>query len=332
MQLEQRAAEIKWTWADLISSYRFWALFIIFLAVMLVHSTYHSMFVIYLRFEHDMPSKSIAMIYSLKIFFTIIAIFPAWLVSRAKNYYPMYLFACFLVIGLLLLRFATGNLNLIFVAVALIGFSIGSISLLIPAYIARAVNSTEVFILSFGAITAVNMINGTYMTVIFNDMINKGFNFNSIIILLIVFVIIGTLLLLPVKKCLFNEQPKVREVQPEKPIYLDSLLTFLLFFIPFYFIFWFYKSHKDIRNFSQSATLLTPLGACLSACFVPFAMPIMLSILNDVIHESSSSDGEQGRFKTWLIIVISIVFPPIAAAMVQSEINRLASSENNNSV
>lgn len=331
MQIEQNVAEIKWTWADLVSSYRFWALFIFFMIVMSVHPAFN-MLIPYLRTSSDMPFRDVSMLYSVKIIFTIIAIFPAWLVSRAKYYYPLYLFAVLLLIGLLLLRFAAGNYNLIFVAAALLGFSVGSISLLIPAYIARAVNSSEVFILSFGTISTVNMINGSYMLAVFGAMMTEGFSFNSILVLLAILLIIGTLLLLPVKKCLFNEQPKVREIEPETPRYLDSVLTFLLFFVPFYFMFWFYKVHKDIRSFSQSATLLTPLGACLSACFVPFAMPVMLSILNDVIHQRLLSGGEKGSFKTWLIIIISIVFPPIAAAMIQSEINRLASSESNSSV
>lgn len=331
MQIEQNVAEIKWTWADLVSSYRFWALFIFFMAVMMVNASLG--FVLsYLRMNYNISNVIIGTSLSVKLLFTIIAIFPAWLASRAKYYYSLYLFAILMVIGLLLLCFAKDGNNLIFIATALLGFSIGSVSLLIPAYIARAVNSVEVFILSFGVISITNMINGVSMPFFMSNLIVQAVAFNSIIILLVIFIIIGTLFLLPVKKCLFNEQPKVREIKPETPRYLDSLLTFLLFFVPFYFMFWFYKVHKDIRNFSQSATLLTPLGACLSACFVPFAMPVMLSILNDVIHQRLLSSGEKGSFKTWLIIIISIVFPPIAAAMIQSEINRLASSESNNSV
>ncbi|UYZ82995.1 hypothetical protein MTZ49_10290 [Entomomonas sp. E2T0] len=331
MQFEQGVPEIKWTWADLVSSYRFWALFIFFMTVMMVNASF-SMITVYLRMDYNLSNVIIGTSVSIKVLFTIIAILPAWLASRAKYYYPLYLFAILIVIGLLLLCFAKDGNNLIFVAMALLGFSIGSISLLIPAYIARAVNSVEVFILSFGVISITNMINGASMTFVISDLISQAVTFNSIIILLVILVVIGTLFLLPVKKCLFNEQPRVREVQPETPSYLDSVLTFLLFFVPFYFIFWFYKVHKDIRNFSQSATLLTPLGASLSACFVPFAMPVMLSILNDVIHQRLLNSGEKGSFKTWLIIVISILFPPIAAAMIQSEINRLAGAESNNTV
>ncbi|MFD1259978.1 MFS transporter [Entomomonas asaccharolytica] len=330
MQFEQSRSEIKWTWADLVSSYRFWALFIFFITVMMVNASLGNV-ISYLRINYGIPNVIIGTSVSIKLLFTIIAILPAWLVSRTKYYYPLYLFAILMVIGLLLLSFAKDGNNLIFVAMALLGLSIGSVNLLIPAYIARAVNSVEVFILSFGVISITNMLNGTSMTFVMSNLISQAVPFNTIIIFLVILIIIGTLFLLPVKKCLFNEHPRVREVPPETPRNVNALVTLLLFFVPFYFIFWFYRVHKDIRNFSQSATLLTPLGAGLSSIFMPFAMPIMLSILNDVIRQKLLDKGKKGMFKTGLIIAIGLFLPPIAAAMVQSEVNKLASVENNNS-
>lgn len=312
---------IKWTWADLISSYRFWGILFFFILVMLADTNYSIFLPRTLTHDLNFRAYDVGVIVSLKFAGMMAGFVAAWLASRSKKVYPLYLFGVLFLLALALMSY--GTLQSISVGSFLIGFSSGAILLFVPAIFASAVASIEVFVLSFGLMSLLKQA-GTGLAPMFVGLSQYLMtDLNDLLLSLGALVALGMVALLPVKQCLFSEAPAKRIVTPFEPTFRMPIGTFFLCFIPFYFIYWFANVHREIRTFSQSPSLLTPAGAGWSVTLVPFAMPIILSILSDHINGIQQEKGHNPGCKTWVVIVLSLIFLPLSLAIVQSKLNQL---------
>ncbi|WP_392558271.1 MFS transporter [Orbus mooreae] len=313
---------IRWTWADLVSSYRFWGLIIFTICisptVMLLSFVLPN-----LKEDLYLSAKESGLIFIIRALGILFGIVPAWIASRAKSYYSLYVFALFIILALLMAYFTT-NFFVLLVCSFLMGLFFSASGLLIAANIAKAVNSIECFVLVFGLISissATVMIIPPLLVYIIST-----FGYKDTFLVCTGIIVIAVLFLLPTNKSLFNEAPRIRQVEGGIKLSHDPILTFLLFaIIPFYFIYWCIRTHQYIRNYSQSASLLTPFAAGWCSLLVPFAIPVMLINLNDAIDDACLLD----KCSRWKLILLTIFLLPIAVAIVQDRLNQLMSITDN---
>jgi MFS family permease len=316
----------RWTWADLQSSYRFWGLVFYFTAVVASQSLFTSFSALYIRQTADFPISMIGVAVGLQQVGMLFGALLAWMASRMKSYYLLYLLSGLYLFGLFLFCFHTSSLVLMMTGEVLIGMGLGAIMLIVPAFIAGAVGSVEAFVLSFGLMVTLKMLLSSSLVAVFGWLLDTAQLFSSPVYFfttLSVPAIFGTLLLLPLKAHLFNCEPSVRQAIPQPVKYRDPAVTFLLFLVPFYNIYWLVKIHGEIRNYTQSAALLTPRGAGWSAFVTAFVTPVIFSTLNDTLRAIIESHGQTARYKTWLIILFAFLLPPVSAALIQSQMNEI---------
>ncbi|RKS84634.1 hypothetical protein DES39_1844 [Orbus hercynius] len=313
----------RWTWADLVSSYQFWGLilFSFFIATSSGYTLHYLMMYTKMSlFQYSNGDLGLAI--NLSSLGLIFAIILGWIASRLQSYFCLYLYALFIIITLIIIYFYVENLIILAVASFIINALATAISLLVAASIAKAVDKMEFFVLAFGLISLMGYLNNFFSAIFWQGIMDKWMNIHYGIIFVIAFIIVSILLLIPVKKSLFSEAPPIRRFSNmvEKDQH-DSIAVFLLLvFIPFYFIYWCVRAHRDIRHYSQSARLLTPTAAGWCALLVPFAIPIMLVNLSDTIDEFFS----QSQKSKWRFILLSVFLLPLAILVVQNRLNHLS--------
>ena len=326
METTQQKPATKWTWADLHSSYRFWGL--VFYFVFIASSQYilNIYSALYMKQSSDLSYSIIGVAFGAQQAGFLFGVILAWMASRMKSYHSLYLFSAFYLLGLALFCFNTANPFALIAGEVLIGLGLGAIMLIIPAFIAGAVGSTEAYVLAFGLMATLKLLNNISIAPLAGWLFDMDLllgNSSYFFAVLVTPAIIGTLLLLPIKAHLFNVAPPVRQAAPAAPKHRDPAITFLLYFVPFYNIYWLVKIHAEIRNYSQSATLLTPRGAGWSAFAVSIVTPAIYSTLNDNLRAIIESHGQTARYKTWLIILFAFLLPPLSAALIQSQMNEI---------
>ncbi|WP_392558270.1 hypothetical protein [Orbus mooreae] len=316
-------SSVRWTWADLVSSYRFWGLIIFSFSIVSFKYFIASYLPVYIRHTYGYEFSEIGVILLSSNFYivTVLSIIPAWIASREKSYYFLQLYASVIIIALLITYYYIDNLMIISITIFIIGILGSAISLLISAILAKAVDSVEFFVLSFGLVLFSNFISNFSSPISASLIMERTGDIHPIFFNLIIQVIIGMLFLLPVRKTLFNEAPPIRKTPCIKKDQHSLMNLFLLsVFIPFYIIYWCVRAHRDIRNYSQSARLLTPKAAGWCSALVPFAIPVMLINLTDVTDEYLL----QKKRSRWALILLSFFFLPIAIVIVQSYLNQLS--------
>lgn len=327
METTHQPSATKWTWADLQSSYRFWGLLLYFVFFASSQSILNINSALYLKQYTDLSYSLIGIAFSAQQAGFVLGFILAWMASRMKTYYLLYLFSALYLLGISLLCFSAENTVYLIAGEVMIGLALGAILLTIPAFIGGAVGTTEAFVLAFGLMVTLKWLNNISTAPLSGWLWDRDMllgNPSYFFAVLATPMIIGTLLLLPIKTQLFNIAPPVRQVVPIAPKHRDPAMTFLLYFVPFYNIYWLVKIHAEIRNYSQSAALLTPKGAGWSAFIVSMVTPAIFSTLNDTLRAIIESYGQQARYKTWLIILFAFLLPPVSAALIQSQMNEIS--------
>ncbi|HGM5491433.1 TPA: hypothetical protein ACKP1B_005742 [Serratia fonticola] len=326
METTHQPSAVKWTWADLQSSYRFWGLVLYFVFIASSQYILNIYSALYMKQSSGLSYSIIGIALSAQQIGFLFGIILAWMASRMKSYYLLYLFSAFYLLGMALFCASVENVFALITGEVLMGLGLGAIMLTIPAFIAGAVGSTEAYVLAFGLMATLKFLNNLSIAPLAGWLFDMELllgNASYFFTVLATPAIIGTLLLLPMKAPLFNIAPPVRQVAPIAPKHRDPAMTFLLYFVPFYNIYWLVKMHAEIRNHTQSATLLTPRGAGWSAFAASIVTPAIFSTLNDNLRAIIENHGQQARYKTWLIILFAFLFPPVSAALIQAQMNEI---------
>ncbi|PVZ82989.1 hypothetical protein C9426_27930 [Serratia sp. S1B] len=317
----------KWTWADLQSSYRFWGLVFYFVAFGFSQYFFNTAGLLFIKTNSDLSMAYISIVNAgqqVGLFFGAIL---AWIASRLKNYYMLYVFSGLVLLGFSLFSFNSGSFEVLVIAEFLIGLGMGAMLLIIPAFIAGAIGSVEAFVLAFGMLVTLkfgfNMVMMPISAYLYTaSLLESPVGFFALISTPI---ILGTLLLLPVKSCLFYESPPLRETAPQPAKHRSPVIIFFLFLVPFYYIFWFVKIHAEIRTFTPSPTLLTPKCAgWLMFLIPPFVAPIIVSRLSDNQRAIIESHGQVPRYKTWWVVLCAFLLLPLSAALIQAQMNEIS--------
>lgn len=332
--MEKKINEVSWTWADQISSYKFWGivLFFIFLLlpnVIITDSTYVLKAI--LKEEYCRMAEYLFIVGVCYTFGHFGGFWLAWFMIRMKNHYLLYLFSGLTIIGLLLLLLIPTIISLL-VGYFLIGLSFGAITLAIPSIISSGNGGGKMFVVSFGVITLFNiLIWNSYgvISFIFLSLTNPQ---NHIIIIGLVSALIGTILLLPIKAELFNIPPPVRG-KTLTPIRRKPVTVALLFLIPLYNIYYIlhlsYRLHGEVNQINPTQSILSPKAAVWCTLFLPALLPIIASSLNTNLIIKIKENNIQRFHKTWVIILWTFIFLPISYALIQSNLNQLTQNYSN---
>src|SRR4030043_442729 len=103
METEKKSLNgISWTWADQISTYRFWGIFL-FATFFLLSNLIVNRLPGLLSRDFNLSSSQIETAFNLQFIASFGGFWLAWFLIRLKNHFLLYLYAAFTIIGLLIL-------------------------------------------------------------------------------------------------------------------------------------------------------------------------------------------------------------------------------------
>jgi hypothetical protein len=325
METEQNSAnEISWTWADQISSYRFWGLCLFFVFLSFPNSIFALVISFYYK-ELGIPINSIAILHLVKILASLGGFWLAWFMVRMKNHKLLYLFSSLTIIGLLLVYFIPSMITISTYSF-LLGLSLGAIVLSIPSLIIGGRGGSEMFIVSFGIMTFFEVLSPN-LSYLLSPIIEGN---KCYILISLGSVILGSVLLLPINKNLFNTNPPKREFA-FTPKFRDPTQVALLGLIPFFNIFYIiylaYRYHGEVNSINPSQKILSPRAAAWCIFLIPIFYPVIMSSLNSSLIPKLLTNNPIKFYKTWVVILWAFLLLPISFALIQSNVNKLINSE-----
>ncbi|MCG8390665.1 MAG: hypothetical protein MJA30_34280 [Cytophagales bacterium] len=312
-----------WTWAEQVSTYRFWGLFLFFLCfftiqVLIGHS------VMFLGGYADMDTQQVSVLMALLSFFGFAGIWLAWFAVRLKNHYLLFLYGGITCLGLLLGLLVPSATLLIF-AGALIGLGIGAIWLSIPSIIAGGRGGGEMFVVSYGLVIFFERMIPYSTLPLFAGFLDNGENF---FILSLVLAFVGMAFLLPVKPSLFYVPPPEKKVGNHfVPTYRPPWKVALLCLIPIYNIYYTvylsYRFHGEVNAIYPSRTTLSPKAAAWCTLLLGIILlPMITGSLNSSLVSKITSLGKSSYHKTWVVIACSFFIVPVSFALLQTNLNK----------
>ena len=331
MENEKKTTNVvSWTWADQISSYKFWGIFLFFIFLLIPNIIMNFSYSIFR--DYAMSSTQIGTLMTLKSFAGLGGLWLAWFLVRMKNHYLLFLYSSFTIIGLILILSMPSYYTLL-ICVLLIGLSFGAISLAIPTIISGGKGGSEMFVVSFGIITIFELVAKISFNGLFGILFESLNNPNRFIIIGLVSSLIGVILLLPVKAELFYIKPPERK-KILTPIQREPVIVALLCLVPLYNIYYIlhltYRLHGEVNQINPTQNILSPRTAVWSTLFLSILSPIIVSSLNTNLCLKLKENNASRFYKTWVVILWSFIFVPISYALIQSNLNQLLQNHSNN--
>ena len=324
METENKSSnQIPWTWADQISSYRFWGIFLFFLFSLLSTTILFFFGYEYIK-EFGNSYIEASTILSILDYAPFGGLWLAWFMVRLKNHFLLYLYSALTIIGLLLILFIPSGASFT-IGFFFIGLSFGAIILAVPAIIAGGRGGSEMFVVSFGLIFFFERFAYANFQEYYQLLVTIVGSPKGIILEQIILVLIGTLLLIPVKAKLFNSSPRKREFSLT-PKSREPIVVVLLCLIPLFNIYYFihiaYRYHGEVNAIHPTQNILSPRAAAWCIILLSVLSPVMMASLNGSLTAKLSKDNNSGYYKNWAVILWSILFLPISYALIQSNINK----------
>lgn len=315
-----------WTWAEIISTYRFWGIFFpaVFSAMsfQMVLSALDGFVPVYLSMEEIGFMKLGALVAG-----PVLGLYLAWFGSRGK-----------------LLRWiqAAGILQFLcsiaicwgFIPAWLTGTLMGAAActlvLAVPAIIAGSIHRLEGFLIAFGSILLVSQllaVVSSFWSVLLLHRVGGSIVLtpDRSLILLSGILPLGVLLSLPVKTSLFSTPPPDRR-HPDKPLQRKPVIVaFLWILLPFYTIYTLFRLARETAYLSKSRRVPAPWAVIPVFCLIPFMIPILMADFTEALYEDKAPD-ERDHFSR-RIFLWALFFFPVAVALMQVRINELSTLE-----
>ncbi len=319
-----------WTWADLLSTYRFWGLFLWFVLTS-TGMQYHNMFLLVHLTERLglTPSYAGTAMFIARSAALPLALIVAWAAIRTRPVLTL------LITGGLtaLAAFAfTASWSRGLVAMAtvamLVCLSVASyvVTLLFPTLIAGALGGYEAFFVAFGVSFLFQYAMGAAMNGAYSGTFDSA-GLEATAYVSAGLLVAAVIFLLPVKHVLFTVEPppRGRSIAPKhrEPI-LAGLLTAI---VPFYFLYWLYQSHGEAAHLRPSRALLSPRGAVWIAVIPLLGLvmiPVMLTTMADNLNLRAVELGLPRICRPWVVFLFTLLFAPVAIGVLQSGLNALA--------
>jgi hypothetical protein len=329
METEKNVSkEIPWTWADQISSYKFWGITLFFIFLIIPNIIINFSYTIF-KENLNLSISEIGTALTIKSIASLGGFWLAWLVVRGKNLFLLYIYAAFTILGLLLLYFTPSFITLC-IAFFLIGLSFGAISLAIPAIISGGRGGSEMFVVSFGLITFYQAFTWNSFSGLLGWLFVEVNGYDKFVLIALGCVLLGTLLLIPVKANLFTGNPPKREFSLT-PQFRDPSAVALLCLIPIFNIYYMihlsYRYHGEINALNPSQNILSPRAGAWCYVLLPMFAPMITSSLNSSLTSKLSEEGNSHYYKNWAVILWSFLLIPVSFALIQSNMNKLINHE-----
>ncbi len=315
-----------WTWADKISTWRFWGLAIAYLLIVSTANVTLSMSWLFLHDHEAISAEQISNMGIARLIATANGFWLAWIAVKWRPLASLVFMAALTVIGLAFVFIdMTVPLDVRYAGYVLAGLPSGAAFLIVPAIIAGGRGGTEAFVVSFGIINSLTFAFSMIATHVVGAGVN-AWGQASLIYFAMIPPVVGIILLLTLTPSLFNEQPPSRGYML-KPRIREPLTVGLLFLVPFYGLFWLYRAHGEVAALAPSRAILSPRGALLGALFVPFLTLVEMASLIDALNGRRQQNGQSRRHSPIAVFLWAAFVPPVAGAQIQSEMNEQLSTQ-----
>jgi hypothetical protein len=309
-----------WTWADQISTWRFWGLVLAYLLIVSVGGAFLNRTFIVLPGILGLDRSTTGGFMAVQYFSTAFGILAAWLAMRWKPVSTLIILACVKVLAVIFICFAGSEL-VAFVGCVMSGIATGGWALVVPAIIVGGRGSAESFVVSFGLISVIGIMAITMTEVLMGQYMGDEGRGQALIYTMVP-VALGTVALLTAGNKLFIESPPDRGYA-FTPVGRRPFEVALLFLVPFYAVYWLYRVHGEVASIAPSRQLLSPRGALWCTLFVPFVGLVALISILDTLNNKRVESGKQILYTPGTIVLWVLLFPPVAGAKIQSALNQL---------
>ncbi len=318
-----------WTWADQISAYTFWGLVIFFLFSISAYAFFSSSYYSF-TYRLGISAFHTGVIFSILTLSGLAGFLIGWIIMKFGEVKACLVgMALLQIIGSFLVLYFTGkDYTIQYIGAALWGFGFSSVLLIIPSIIAGGRAGMSVFAGLYVIILVYERIQHSSISFVTAGLLTNLESSHladaSLMLLKTVPVtqlIIGTIFLIPIKNALFDKEPKQRIIQHDA-YRQDVAITFLLNIIPVYALYFIYKIHSDLSCFTRSPKLLSRRGAFWITLLFTVTLPIITTTFYDVMEEYCGDKGIR-IYRKWVILLFTIVFFPVTAALIQSDLNKL---------
>mgnify|MGYP001009158699 CR=1 FL=1 len=309
-----------WTWADQLSSYRFWGLLLFYsLSGIAVNTLMLGAAQVSMMRDLGMSVSSIGLLGAFRTLGSLYGFYLAWIAARWRTI-PMLGLCAFVELAGIVLALLPGPaapLALRFAGAVLIGIGWGALSLAIPAILAGGRGGSEALVITFGIMSMVYTLGSLQISSLTEFLVKSGI---SPLLFVGVPLVVGVCFLFGVPSTLFATPPSARE-ETFPPTYRNPVVVALLFLIPFYWLHWTYRVHGEVAALAPSRTLLSPWTVVLEIFFLPFLFPIAMTTLIEALNRQALAHSAASWRPAWHVGVWSFFLPPVGALLVQLALN-----------
>ncbi len=317
-----KPATSAWTWADQISTYRFWGILVFFFASTLSLSALTAFLIIYLEGAFGLPASKSAILLSILAIGGLLGFYIAWIAARSKTKSWLILFGMLQLFGGLFLT-VPGLASISWIRVSgafMVGLATGAITLAVPSILAGGRGGMGAFVVVFGMMIFFSRLGELQNYATLGALWDTVGNI-ALPVVITTFMLLGLIFLLPVKSTLFQAAPPERGYSLP-PSDRHPFLVALLCFVPFYWLYWLYRAHGEVASIAPTRSILSPTGAVLACLFVPLITPIVLVSLVDDLNQPARDLGKPAFKNAWAVFIGGLIFFPLAAGFVQYDLNK----------
>lgn len=310
-----------WTWADQISTYRFWGLLIFYFLSTICVGILSSFMALFLTRTLGLEFKDVGITLAVMSIASLFGFYIAWGAIHGKTVAVLVIAGVLQLLGALLMTITSlSSITILrLVGASFFGLGVGTITLAIPSIVSGGRGGNKTFVISFGIVFLVTHIGELLAPVL--GTFALATNLDKIGIYLSACMILGIIALLPVKSSLFNVPPPQRNY-PIMPTYRNPISVAVLCLIPFYWFYWLYKAHGEVASIAPSRNILSPQASWLASMLIPLAYPIIITSLTDALNMRALELGKPSYRSSWVTFLSAFIFLPIALALVQSDLNK----------
>jgi hypothetical protein len=322
-----------WTWADLLSTYRFWGLFLWFVLTAAGMQSRNMFLFFHLTDRLGLtPSSAGTVMLIAQSAALLFALILAWAAIRTRPVVTLLITSGLVALAAIAFTASWSREVVAMATVAmLICLSVGSYvaTLLFPTLIAGALGGYEAFFVAFGVSFFFQYAMDAAISAAYSGV---SYVRTSGVLESSAYVSAGLLLaavicLIPIKHSLFTVEPppRGRSFAPKyREVFLTALLTAI---VPFYVLYWLYQAHGEAAHLRPSRALLSPRGAAWIAA-IPLLgavmFPFMLTTLADHLNLRAAELGLPRVCRPWAVFLWTLLFAPVAVGVLQSGLNGLA--------
>jgi hypothetical protein len=311
-----------WTWADQISTYRFWGILLFFFFSALSLGILTTFLPILLRETLDLPLSQGGVPSAVLAVGGVFGFYLAWATARYRAKALLIAAGVMQLCGVLLLTIPglAAVPALRYAGAFLTGLAAGAIALAVPSVLAAGRGGAEAFVVAFGLLFTVSRIGSLVAPASIGRVLDAG-GYSLLTGIIPGWLVLGLLFLLPVKASLFQGAPGPRG-HALSPTHRNPWVVGLLSIINLYSLYWLYRAHGEVRTMAPSRAILSPRGAVVAGLFVILLYPVMLASLADALNQGAVARGGRPARRPWVIALWAILFAPVAAGLLQSSMNR----------